>query len=244
MTIDEAAKWVDENKGWLAAKAKTYTNYAPYLVSDYLQDAYEAAIKAAICCQRNPEIDFHGTFRNQWKRMIAKVTPFPDEAREAYAKNKALKKAQKAGEPQSLEDDDATTTCDIKKKPYYSGGTSMSIPKNFERNFECQSIDTTFTAKVARPKINLEKVFEEQVKPLLSEKEAIAMEYAIGTTVAGILSEREIAEVMGVSRDTVRVYLNRGYQKASKARVIKMADKQKKSAACEEELRDEVVGGN
>lgn len=217
MKIEDAMRWVNENKGMLARRAAAYTDFAPYAVNDYLQDAYEAAIKAAICCQRNPKLQFEGCFTKIWRDIVASVTPFPDEAREAYKKKKAEGKALREGKPLPVETDAAEEG--EKKKTYYSGGTSMSFPLNARKH--SANLDM-FPIRKSKGgfKIDIERVYSEKVKSLLSPKEAQAMEYSLGITREGKLTEREIAAKMGVSRDTVREYLSRGFQKAKKGKVI------------------------
>lgn len=229
MRIEEATIWVDQNRGMLAKQAMAYTGFAPYAVNDYLQDAYEAAIKAAVCCQRNPKLVFEQCFMTIWRRIIASVTPFPDDAREAFKEKKAAEKALREGkvsQPLGKElDDDAENGELQKKKAYHSGGTSMSFPLNARRSgVKLEMIQAKGSKKC---KLDIEAIYKERVKPLLSEKEAQVMEYSLGIAREGQLSEREIAAKMGVTRDTVREYFDRGLKKAKKGNVINLSRRDK-----------------
>jgi len=217
MNIDAAKEWVDQNRGILAKRAMSYISFAPYAVDDYLQDAYEAAVRAAICCQRNPAVKFEACFYRIWRDLVASVTPFPDEAREEYKRKKEEIKALKEGKPIPQKDEIVPE----KKKTYYSGGTSMSFPLTAGKNIPLEG----FAAKkVERKKVDIEKVYEQRVKPLLSSREAQAMELSLGITREGQLSLSEIAAKMGVTKDTAREYIQRCHAKVEKGRLIKISD--------------------
>lgn len=215
VTIEDAKNWVDQNTGMLANIALKYTWYAPYAVDDYLQDAYEAAVKAAICCQKNPAVKFEACFFKIWRTLIASVTPFPDEAREASKKKKEALKALKEGRPVPEVNAD-----EGKKKPYYSGGTSMSFPINAGKDIPLEVIQTKSRSR--KSSIDIEAVYLARVKPLLSAREAQAMELSLGITLEGHLSLSEIAAKMGVTKDTAREYLQRSYSKAEKSRLVRL----------------------
>lgn len=211
MKIEDAITWVNAHRGMLAKRAISYTEFAPYAVNDYLQDAYEAAIKAAICCQKNPRLEFEGCFTRIWRDIVASVTPFPDEAREAYKKKKAEEKALREGRSLPIAEDKKDGD---KKKPYYSGGTSMSFPTSARRHGI--SLETFPTRKSGGRGLGhkIEQYYVATLRPRLSDQEALAMEYSLGLTREGRLSEREIAKKMGVSRDSVREYVRRAVAKA------------------------------
>jgi len=213
MTIEDAITWVDAHRRMLAKRAISYTEFAPYAVNDYLQDAYEAAIKAAVCCQKNPRLEFEGCFTRIWRDIVASVTPFPDEAREAYKKKKAEEKALREGKPLPVVEDDGD-----KKKPYYSGGTSMSFPTSARRHEISLEMFPSRRSGGRGLGHKIEQYYTVTLRARLSDQEAQAMEYSLGLTGEGRLSEREIAKKMGVTRDSVREYIRRAVSKARPGR--------------------------
>lgn len=208
MHVHDAIEWVNIHKGLIFKKSAMYTNFTPYDKIDYLQDAYEASVKAALCCQRNPTIKFEACFYRIWRDLVASVTPFPDEAREACKKKKEAFKALKEGRPIPEVNDEQNT----KRKPYYSGGTSMSFPTSAFRDIPLEAIQSK--ARKKKPIIDIEKVYEQRVKPLLSAKEAQAMELSLGITREGQLSLNEIALKKGITKDTAKEYIARARSKA------------------------------
>lgn len=232
MTSDDAIKWVDANKGLIVSMAKEYVEYVPYGVDDYIQDAYSAAIEAAITCQRNPSLKFAGVFTMVFRRHVARVTPFPDDARVEYKKKKAEKEFEKenlrlikAGLPpieKPVEEDDSKKD---KDKKYHSGGTSSSYVSTARSDVR---LDILPDRKRHRG-IDIEKVFEQKVRPVISEKEAHCMELALGLTKDGVLSDAEIAERFGISRRTVRTHLERAYTKVGqKSNLLNMEEAKKR----------------
>lgn len=189
MKIEDAVAWVEKNRGMLAQRAKKYCVYAPYDVDDYLQDAREAAIKAAMICAKNPAAQFGGVFFNCWTEMVAEVTPFPDEKREEY--------------------DSRKSDTVVRKKRVT--GVSQSPPSDARRDVPLE----VFQAKCQSTRQLNYKAALDRVKPVLSEKEAVALELAIGAVPGvGKLSYNEIAKHLHVSKDTAAEYVNRALDKA------------------------------
>lgn len=76
MGNEDAIAWVNANKGLVINEAKKFENFTPYERSDFLQDAYEAAILAtAVAKQKN--LAFEACFWVLFRRQIANMTPNP-----------------------------------------------------------------------------------------------------------------------------------------------------------------------
>ena len=198
MTCEEAVTWVDENKGMIINQAKQYTTYTPYSVDDYVQDAYTAAVESVYCCKNNPKLIFEAVFRITYRRIIARVTPFPDAAREENKRKKAYILGQE--------------DCCIQKSPprrYYSGGTSASFADNMRNDVDLENIADC----KSRPKVDLEKVYMERVRGNLSPKEQDVMDLAIGVTLDGTLSYSEIGVKLGLSRENAKKRVSRTIDK-------------------------------
>lgn len=221
MTITEATIWVDQNKGMLAKQAAKYTLFAPYAVNDYLQDAYEAAIKAAVCCQINPALEFQACFMTIWRRIVASVTPFPDEAREAFKERKAAEKATKEGKHVATSSTHSPPT----KKKYHSGGTSMSFSLLSKRDIKLEFWGSR-TGTNNRSQKKLDKGYA-LLRPLLSVREQAVMELHLGLSREGQLSEREIAARLGITRDSVREYIRRSFAKAESLSTVPASERMK-----------------
>lgn len=76
MGNENAIAWVNANKGLVINEAKKFENFTPYERSDFLQDAYEAAILAtAVAKEKN--LAFEACFWVLFRRRIANMTPNP-----------------------------------------------------------------------------------------------------------------------------------------------------------------------
>jgi Xaa-Pro aminopeptidase len=200
-TVDEAVQWVCEHVGLITDKAIEYRRYTPYDVDDYIQDAYHAAVEAALCCQRNPTLKFGAAFWTIFKRFVAKVTPLPDSARSEISKKK------------NIGADNQITSNEVKPaKTSYSGGTSMSFPR-------ASQIDVSLERLKVRQKnirVDINKLVE-SVKPLWSPRELEAMKLALGLTSEGCMSIPEIAKKMGVGKYSAREFVGRALKKCQSA---------------------------
>lgn len=213
MTGEEAVQWVDQNRGMVINQAIQYINYTPYDVDDYIQDAYASAVEAAYCCQHNPKLIFPAVFKVIYRRMVAKVTPLPEEARKENKKKKAAKNAKKGII--------AAETTQDNTRPYYSGGTSTSFPQNMRNDIELQTIHAR---KRSQPSVNLEKAYLERVRPNLLEKEQQLMDLSIGLTDEGSLSYAEIGKKLGISREAAKKRVTRTLDKIVERKLIIMSD--------------------
>ena len=96
MEARDAIVWVEENKKRILRKAETYASYTPYDTEDFLQDAYEAAIKASDIMKEkmsNPSFQpvqvingmevkaFDAIFKTIHRQIVFGVTPYPEEGR-------------------------------------------------------------------------------------------------------------------------------------------------------------------
>ena len=223
MTSVEAVAWVDKNKAMVIGQAKQYVNYTPYDVVDYVQDAYAAAVEAACCCQNNPGLVFRAVFKVIFKRMVAKITPFPDEAREEHQKNRRDQKVL------TVETDD-NYEAEEQKRPYYSGGTSSSYPANWRADIDVEGMSRDKSLR--RSKVDLEKVYLERVRPHLTEKEQTVMDLAIGTTCEGSHSYSEIGKKLGITRETAKKQVTRTVTKIIEGKFILANGSKKPNPKC------------
>ena len=76
MVAEDAVAWVDANRGMIINKARKLKNLTPYDRTDYLQDAYEAAILATSVAQEK-KLSFEACFWMLFRRQIANITPNP-----------------------------------------------------------------------------------------------------------------------------------------------------------------------
>lgn len=219
---EDAVKWVDRNLSMIIDRAKVYSDFTPYDVDDYIQDAYSAAVEAAMCCRQNPKLDFEGVFRIIFRRTVAKITPFPDQDREEYHKKNELRKREALASSRDalVEDicDEEMGAAPPSKKSYYSGGTSMSFSKKAQANF-CLDIlpdrnQGRSSCDIEEPYDIVEDLYVNQVKPLLSQREQMVMDLSLGITEEGSLSSNEVADRLGVSRRSVRTFVDRALKKA------------------------------
>lgn len=74
ITVEDAVKWVDQNKGLIVTLAGKYIPFTPYDRDDFVQDAYESAIVAA-CVARKKNLTFEACFWTMFNRNIGRVVP-------------------------------------------------------------------------------------------------------------------------------------------------------------------------
>ena len=164
--------------------------------------------------RRSPSLAFGKVFMTIFRRNVASVTPFPDEAREEAKKRKAEFLAQAAGGGAAADNKEAK-----KKVRYYSGGTSMSFPTSMrDDSVDLEKIEQ----EIPKPKVDIKKVYRDILQPRLSEGERKVMERALGVGGSGIMNACEIAREIGVSRATVRIHEKRALQKAEAAGKVKI----------------------
>ena len=202
MNASDAIKWVDNNKKRILKKAETYTSYTPYAAEDFLQDAYEAAIKAGAIVSADISANFESVFRVVHRQIVFKVTPYPEEGR--YAHN----------------DDGSSMKKRHPKKP--CGGASMSFPSN-QRVFT--SLDSFHKKNEDdEEEVDLAAAYEKYTEPTLSKQEKVIMEQALGLTREGCLTSKEIGKSMGINGASVRKMIIRAIDK-TRANVSAIAKK-------------------
>ncbi|SNB45415.1 sigma factor-like helix-turn-helix DNA-binding protein [Geobacter sp. DSM 9736] len=74
MDFLEATEWVRNNEAIIRNKISKYRRFSPYEESDYMQEAFEAAIIAATKC-RTKNIRFEAAFWVTFRNQISVVTP-------------------------------------------------------------------------------------------------------------------------------------------------------------------------
>lgn len=218
MNANDAVAWVNRNKDAILAKVQRYTTYAPYSGTDYLQDAYEAAIMSARICEKDPTQNFGAVFRNCHRKIIFKVTPYTDEAH---------KQAKESKLP-PVENITAEECTSDPAKKIYNSGYSTSFPINMRRDVSPELIHDRKISR--RPEIDMDEVYKTYVAPNLSEKEQQALKLAIGLTENGYCTPNEIGLLMGVKGGTVRKMIERAITK-TKNNVISINTARAKKAA-------------
>ena len=74
MDFLEAAEWVRNNEAIIRSKISKYRRFSPYEESDYMQEAFEAAMIAATKC-KTKNIAFAAAFWVTFRNQISVVTP-------------------------------------------------------------------------------------------------------------------------------------------------------------------------
>jgi RNA polymerase sigma factor (sigma-70 family) len=77
MDSEMAIAWIKENKPVIKGYIAKYRNFSPYEECDYMQEAYESAIVAAIRCYEK-QIKFEAAFWKVFRNQISVITPAPD----------------------------------------------------------------------------------------------------------------------------------------------------------------------
>lgn len=239
MDVIEAVAWVDRHHLNILKSVVKYTTYAPYSAEDFLQDAYEAAIRAAAIVSDNPALNFNGVFRNIHLQYIFRVTPFPEEERKRLEDEKIAAKAAYLEPPVDvvlLDNDDIsekkTDSVDkTEKKKHYPSNVSMSFPCNKrDDEFQFESVPLELATR-----LDLEDMYRNNVKEHLTPREQVVMEYSLGLTEKGYLSSYEIGEELGVNSATARKLLSRAISKAQKIADIRSIARPSPIAVMEQE---------
>lgn len=74
MDFHAAAEWVRNNEPVIKNKIAKYRNFSPYEESDYLQEAFEAAM-VAVVKSREKAISFEAAFWMTFRNQISVLTP-------------------------------------------------------------------------------------------------------------------------------------------------------------------------
>jgi len=77
MNFQDAATWVTNNKSIIKGYIHKYLKFSPYEESDYLREAFEAAMIATVRCQEKG-IPFEAAFWVIFRSQINAITPHPD----------------------------------------------------------------------------------------------------------------------------------------------------------------------
>jgi len=77
MDFQQAMVWVSEHETAIKGYIAKYRNFSPYEECDYMQEAYEAAMIAAIR-SREKNLVFEAVFWKVFRNQISVITPSPD----------------------------------------------------------------------------------------------------------------------------------------------------------------------
>lgn len=77
MDFQQAMAWVSEHKTAIKGYIAKYRNFSPYEECDYMQEAYEAAMIAALR-SREKNLVFEAVFWKVFRNHISVITPSPD----------------------------------------------------------------------------------------------------------------------------------------------------------------------
>jgi len=80
MDFFKAIEWVQNNEPTIRSKIWQYRKFTPYEVSDFLQEAYEAALVATLLSQEKDipfEAAFWTTFRNRISSFLLQILISP-----------------------------------------------------------------------------------------------------------------------------------------------------------------------
>ena len=77
MDFHHAAAWVKENEAIIKGYISKYRKYSPYEERDFMQDAFEAAMIAAVRSEKK-NIRFEAAFWTIFRGQISVTTPCPD----------------------------------------------------------------------------------------------------------------------------------------------------------------------
>jgi len=76
MEFQKAMEWVNDNKNTIRSFIGKYRNFSPYDECDYMQEAFEAAMIAAVR-SRQKQLNFEATFWKVFRNQISVLTPSP-----------------------------------------------------------------------------------------------------------------------------------------------------------------------
>lgn len=77
MDFQQAMTWVSEHESAIKGYIAKYRNFSPYEECDYMQEAFEAAMIAAIR-SRERNLVFEAVFWKVFRSQISVITPSPD----------------------------------------------------------------------------------------------------------------------------------------------------------------------
>lgn len=77
MDFQQAVVWVKENEAVIKGYIAKYRNFSPYEKRDYMQEAYESAMIAALR-SREKNLIFEAVFWKVFRSQISVITPSPD----------------------------------------------------------------------------------------------------------------------------------------------------------------------
>ena len=77
MDFMAATEWVKKNESVIKGRTRHYLKFTPYEASDFLQEAYESALIAALRCQ-GKDLPFDTTFWTVFKDRISVLIPNPE----------------------------------------------------------------------------------------------------------------------------------------------------------------------
>lgn len=77
MDFQQAMAWVREHETSIKGYIAKYRNFSPYEECDYMQEAFEAAMVAALR-SRQKQLNFEAVFWTVFRSQISVITPDPD----------------------------------------------------------------------------------------------------------------------------------------------------------------------
>jgi len=77
MDFQQAMTWVREHETSIKGYIARYRNFSPYEECDYMQEAFEAAMVAAVR-SRQKQLNFEAVFWKVFRSQISVITPDPD----------------------------------------------------------------------------------------------------------------------------------------------------------------------
>ena len=77
MDFQQAMAWVNDHEAAIRGYIAKYRNFSPYEECDYMQEAFEAAMIAAVR-SRQRHLNFEAVFWKVFRSQISVITPAPD----------------------------------------------------------------------------------------------------------------------------------------------------------------------
>lgn len=77
MDFQQATEWVKENGAVIKGYIAKYRRFSPYEESDFMQEAFEAAM-IAVMRSRQKRLNFEAAFWTVFRSQISVITPSPD----------------------------------------------------------------------------------------------------------------------------------------------------------------------
>ena len=186
---EELLHWVRENLAKIKGHARKYLPYSPYEMEEFIQQAYEAAIRA---CGRSPQIGptFEEIFWSSFRIACIKMT---------YTQGEKIEVRHEEYREFGDEDEAATRV----PEGYLDGR------KEVFRSMEDDCRDAIEIIDSMSPQE--QKIAVSQVLALMDPRERRAWEFHFQG-----YSGRETAKLMGVTRQRVQNLLKRGLRRARK----------------------------